>query len=264
MKKSLQILKAILVLSLFIYPQKNSAQTTKSKRKDDAAVNLSRNRVERNDDIGNKRNKKVNNKLRVSQVDTSISNKVNKMLPDWSHETKKAVAFMFQKYGLPTDVSDQSLTWYNNGIWKKTTVYKNPLSLSKPHAHIGMFEQVFAFGKHAFISVEKIDENAKTDTLTGEITLLNESEELNYLTLNLVADIVSQRKTVQEAQNQYSGMFSQVKSGNNKITPENILAYMNAQQVEADEEKAATDEQDEELESLSQRRNKELDKEEKK
>ncbi len=51
----------------------------------------------------------------------------NNMMPDlksWPEPSQMAAKEMMDKYGKPNETTPHMLVWYNNGPWKKTTIYR--------------------------------------------------------------------------------------------------------------------------------------------
>lgn len=125
--------------------------------------------------------------------------KVN--IDNWPKPSKVVAKELIEKYGEPDESTFNMLIWYNNGSWKKTIVYKRGVLHCFPLNHSDLVEQVIDYK----MPINKINEITafngsvvykRTD---GEIIVKCENEANNYLTLNLVHEIITGKKSIDEA-----------------------------------------------------------------
>jgi hypothetical protein len=98
------------------------------------------------------------------------------------------------------------LTWFNNGPWKRTIVYKEEVRHDFPKPHTDFVEQFIDYR----VPTDKFDELAAYDgsviveRTKGEISARCDKEEMNLLALNLSHDIVRGTKSVDQARQFYA------------------------------------------------------------
>jgi hypothetical protein len=122
-------------------------------------------------------------------------------LAGWPIESKALATALTRKYGAPAESTAHRLAWYGNGPWKRTVLYKEEVPHNFPMKHKAVLEQVI----HYKVPVAKFGELAEYDgaitasRLLGELSARSESEDSNFLTLNLAHDIVTGERNVQQA-----------------------------------------------------------------
>jgi hypothetical protein len=144
---------------------------------------------------------------------TAAQNKPD--INSWPEESKKAAKKTIEKYGEPHEFTESMLIWNNNGIWKRTIVYKEEVDHHFPKPHKDVLEQFV----NLKVPVDKFDELAKYDgsviveRTKGEISARCDMEEMNILALNLANDIISGEKNVEEARKFYAETAMAVMKG---------------------------------------------------
>lgn len=131
---------------------------------------------------------------------------VNAITKDWPAMSKKSAEQMTQKYGPPNEAIPSRLIWYNNGLWKRTIVYRDEIPHNFPQPHSDTLEQFIDYQ----VPVEKFTELAKFDgsviveRTKGEVSARCDMEAANILALNLMHEIVIGKLTAEQAREKYS------------------------------------------------------------
>jgi len=129
-----------------------------------------------------------------------------KSLAGWPEATRRLGSQLFTKYGAPAEVTARHITWYDNGPWKRTTLYKDGPQHNFAAPHKDVLEQVVIYK----VPVDKLAPLAQFNrsvvpSLTrGELASIADSEELNFLALNVADDIVKGERDVEEARTYYA------------------------------------------------------------
>ncbi len=143
-------------------------------------------------------NKKVATQVTTSRVDLA---NVEMILDSWGAMPRRAAEKTIEKYGLPNEAIPSRLIWYNNGVWKRTLVYRDEIPHNFPQPHTDMLENVINYR----VPVEKFDELAEydgslyIDRTRGEASARCDMEAANILSLNMMHEIVTGRLTAQQA-----------------------------------------------------------------
>ena len=143
-------------------------------------------------------NKKAANQVTTSRVDLA---NVEMILDSWGAMPRRAAEKTIEKYGLPNEAIPSRLIWYNNGVWKRTLVYRDEIPHNFPQPHTDMLENVINYR----VPVEKFDELAEydgslyIDRTRGEASARCDMEAANILSLNMMHEIVTGRLTAQQA-----------------------------------------------------------------
>lgn len=142
---------------------------------------------------------------------SSFSSKAqnNNMMPDiksWTEASQMAAKEMMDKYGKPNETTPHMLVWYNNGPWKKTTIYDIESKHIFPVDHTDVMEQVIDYKVPAskFSALAAYDGSVSVHKTDGEISAKCDFEGANFLALNLANDVITGKKTVQAARDFYT------------------------------------------------------------
>jgi hypothetical protein len=140
------------------------------------------------------------NNLRVTQ------SAVDNILASWPSHPRDAANKLIAKYGLPNEVTPSTLTWLNNGSWKRTIVFRDEIPHNFPKPHTDFVQQFIDYR----VPPEKFDELAAYDgsviaeRTKGEVSARCDKEEMNLLALNLANDIVNGTRNVEQARQFYA------------------------------------------------------------
>src|SRR5690606_438661 len=113
------------------------------------------------------------------------------------------------KHGEPDEVTDTLLTWHRRGPWKRIVASREFHRHNFPVPHIDAVESVIDYR----VPVDKISPLAEFDgsviveRTAGEVSARCHDEEANFLALNLMHDIVTGEKDVQQARDYYAKEF---------------------------------------------------------
>lgn len=139
-----------------------------------------------------------------------------KVISGWPDASQKVARTMIEKYGLPDEATPSLLVWYDNGPWKRTVVYKEPVDHNFPIPHQDVVEQ---FVNYKIPSPDLADELATydgsvyLDRTRGELSAKCDQEGANILALNLADDLMKGEKTVDEARQAYGDAIKQAMTG---------------------------------------------------
>lgn len=132
------------------------------------------------------------------------------MIRAWPDESKEAAQLVIDAYGEADEVTASQLVWHNPGPWKRIVATKVFFDHNFPAPHIDAVESVIDYR----VPVEKFDDLAAFDgsviveRTAGEVSARCHDEQANFLALNLMHDIVTGAKTVQEAREYYAKEFA--------------------------------------------------------
>lgn len=102
------------------------------------------------------------------------------------------------------------MIWYNNGPWKRTIVYRDAVPHNFPTTHPDFIEQTINYRTplDCFDNIAHYDGSVYLDRTKGEASAACDKEEMNTLSLNLFHEIVTGKRTVEEARNCYAEIAS--------------------------------------------------------
>src|SRR5215510_4724228 len=124
----------------------------------------------------------------------------------WPEESREAAQLVIKQYSESDEVTPTRLTWHRRGPWKRIVATRAFYRHNFPAPHTDSVESVIDYK----VPVEKVSDLAAFDgsvvveRTAGEVSARCHDEQANFLALNLMHDIVTGTKTVQEARDYYS------------------------------------------------------------
>lgn len=120
---------------------------------------------------------------------------------EWPHESRRAAELVIGQYGEPDEVSATELTWHRAAPWKRvvaTAWFEHHLF---PVPHVDCIECVIDYAVPAgkMTELAHFDGSISVDRTAGEVSVRCRSIASDTLKLNLVHDIVTGRRTVEDA-----------------------------------------------------------------
>lgn len=132
---------------------------------------------------------------------------------NWPETANIAAQAMIKKYGLPDEITDYRLIWHNKGDFKETIVYKEEVNHNFPFPHKGVLEQSinYTIPTEKLADISMYSGNIIVDKTKGVISARCNNEYMNYLTLNLAHEIITDNRKVEDARD---------------FLASNVIAYM--------------------------------------
>jgi len=126
-------------------------------------------------------------------------NAVQAALNVWSPVPASAARGLIDKYGPPDEVHASFLVWNHAGPWAQTVVFDS--DVAPGGRDLGLIEQTvdYALRPEQIGALAAFDRRLSYNARVGQLSALSETEELNFLRLNLADDVISGRKTPQQA-----------------------------------------------------------------
>ena len=128
------------------------------------------------------------------------------MTSGWPDSSRKAAKAMTEKYGKPDGVTPNMLVWNEKGPWKQIVISRQEVTHEFPMKHPDVLEQVIDYR----VPPDMVDELAMYDgsvvveRTKGTMSARCDKEEANFLALNLAHDIITDKRTVEEARRFYA------------------------------------------------------------
>lgn len=144
---------------------------------------------------------------------------ISQLLQEWPEQSREAAKLVVDKYGDPDEATPTQLTWHHAGHWKRIVATKTYYDHNFPSPHIDAVETFLDYrvppGKVSDLAA--FDGSVIVERTAGEVSARCHDEEANNLALNLMHDIVTGAKTVDQARNYYAKEFLDYRRG--KPTP---------------------------------------------
>lgn len=136
---------------------------------------------------------------------------------NWPEASKMAVMKTTEAYGKPTGITEEELIWSEVGPWKKIRISKEESKHSFPLEHTDMLQMTVMYD----VPEDKMDElgqfdgSVTFDRTQGFLSARCDLEANNFLALNLANDIITDKKTVEEARKAYADIIKEKMNGGN-------------------------------------------------
>ena len=129
------------------------------------------------------------------------SAEVARIIEAWPDPPKRVAEQMLEKYGPPNEATPTKLFWYRNGPWKRTELTSDVVAHNFPAPHTDFLTQVIAYRvpPQMISLISEFDGSIVVDRTKGEVAARCDAEAANMLGMNMVHEIVTGKRTVEEA-----------------------------------------------------------------
>jgi len=150
-----------------------------------------------------------------TKMKTDSSNTVD--VTNWPQASKMAADEITGKYGSPDGVTANELIWLNKGTWVKICVTKSESKHSFPIEHTDMMTTTINYKvpEDKMDELGKFDGSVTFDRTQGTMSARCDKEGNNFLALNLANDIITNKKSVEEARKMYGDIIKEKMNGGN-------------------------------------------------
>lgn len=133
----------------------------------------------------------------------------------WPARPQLGAQQMLMKYGTPQEVTAEKLVWHNQGPFKRITVTKSEDNHDFPLPHMDYMEHTISYKVPAnkAEALMTFDGSVTFDKTRGEMSARCDLEGHNLLTLNIANDIVTGKKTVEEARKAFGEIIGEDMAG---------------------------------------------------
>ncbi len=131
------------------------------------------------------------------------------ILAGWPEEAREAAQLVVDTYGEPQEATPSELTWRGVGPWKRIVAQKAFWQHRFPAPHTDSVESFIDYRvpPEMFTPLGQFDGSLMVERTSGEVSARCHDEQANMLALNLMNDMVTGKKTTQEARDYYSKEF---------------------------------------------------------
>lgn len=137
------------------------------------------------------------------------------VIATWPATSREVAETIIGRYGPPDEATASRLMWFGNGPWKRTIVYRDTIEHRFPMPHVDLLEQVIDYRvpPDMFDELAHYDGSVIVERTRGEMAARCDKELANFLAINLAHDVVTGRRTVDEARRFYAETIEAVKAG---------------------------------------------------
>lgn len=135
---------------------------------------------------------------------------VDRIIGTWPEAAKMGVQQMVLQYGQPNEGTPTKLLWFDRAPWKRILVTSDEVVHKFPTPHADFLTQYIDYEVplDRFEVLGRYDGSCLIDRTMGEVAARCDSEAANFLTLNLMNEIVTGARTVEDARAFYSETLS--------------------------------------------------------
>jgi hypothetical protein len=128
----------------------------------------------------------------------------------WPDESREAAQLVIDTYGEPHEATRSLLIWYDAGPWKRLVASKTFYPHNFPAPHVDSVESFIDYQVpvEMFSSLAEFDGSVIAERTAGEVSARCHDEQANNLALNLMHDIVTGQRTVEQARAHYAKEFA--------------------------------------------------------
>jgi hypothetical protein len=129
------------------------------------------------------------------------THEAERIVEAWPDAQKNVARQMLDKYGPPNEATPTTLLWYGNRPWKRTVLTSDVVAHNWPAPHSDFLTQTIDYRvpPEMFDRVAEFDGSILLDRTKGEVSARCDSEAANVLGINMVHEIVTGKRTVQDA-----------------------------------------------------------------
>ncbi len=138
------------------------------------------------------------------------ADQVEQLIADWPEAAKLGVKQMVAQYGAPNEATPTRMLWFDRAPWKRIQVTCDEVVHKFPTPHADFLTQYIDYEVplDKFEELGRYDGSCLIDRTMGEAAARCDSEAANFLTLNLMHEIVTGERTVDDARAFYSETLS--------------------------------------------------------
>ena len=118
----------------------------------------------------------------------------------WAPGQRVAARALIEKYGRPAQYDSHALAWFNNGIWKRTVIFRRGPRRAKGRDREFLQQTVgYIVPADKLAALKRFDKRLEVSQTAGEMTFTSDREAINLLALNLADEIVTGKRSVASA-----------------------------------------------------------------
>src|ERR671912_151233 len=131
------------------------------------------------------------------------------IIKGWPGESQEAAQLVIDTYGEPHEATESLLLWHNVGPWKRIVASRPFYEHHFPAPHIDSVESFIDYRvpPEKITPLAEFDGSVVVERTAGEVSARCHDEQANNLALNLMHDIVTSAKNVNEARDYYAKEF---------------------------------------------------------
>lgn len=137
----------------------------------------------------------------LSAESTTVIEMPETYIMTWPKIARTTAHVLLERYGQPDLFTRQILVWYNKGPWYKTEVHREPRTHRLVLWNKDYLRQTVSYKVpyDRISDLKYFDKNIDVDEVKGELSVQSDSEAMNFLAVNLAEDIITGKRSVDDA-----------------------------------------------------------------
>ncbi len=142
--------------------------------------------------------------------------RLQELLSGWPKDPRESAQRLIDYYGEPHEYSSSQLIWYGtNDGWKRTVLSKEEVPHNFPSPHTDYLEQFINYRVPLamFSPLAEFDGSVIVERTKGEMSARCGGTSMNFVAINLAHDIITGKRSVREAREEYMRLYKSYKAG---------------------------------------------------
>lgn len=137
----------------------------------------------------------------------------------WPESAREAAQLVIDRYGEPDEVCESQLTWFDAGPWKRVNASRTFYEHNFPAPHVDSVQSFIDYRVPTmfYSAIAEFDGSLIVERTAGEVSARCHNLEANTLALNLMHDMITGQRTIDEAREYCRQAF--VDARHNRPTP---------------------------------------------
>jgi hypothetical protein len=145
-----------------------------------------------------------------------MNQELQNVVKEWPKEPKESAERLVGYYGEPAEFTDSQLVWYRtHDGWKRTVLSREEVPHEFPSRHTDFLEQFIDYKVplEMYSPLARYDGSVMLERTKGEMSARCGGTSMNFVAVNLAHDIVTGRRSVEEAREEYARLYQAHKRG---------------------------------------------------
>ena len=145
-----------------------------------------------------------------------MDRELEQVLKEWPQEPRASAERLVDFYGPPQEYSRSMLVWYNTKDgWKRTVLSREQTPHNFPAQHTDFLEQFIDYKVpvELYSKLAEFDGSVIVERTKGEMSARCGGTSMNFVAINLAHDIVTGKRSVDDARREYTRLYQAYKSG---------------------------------------------------
>ncbi len=138
------------------------------------------------------------------------------VIKEWPKNPKESAERLVDYYGEPDEFSSSRIVWYTTEDgWKRTVLSSTETPHDFPAHHTDYLEQFIDYQVPVdkFTELAEFDGSVIAERTKGELSARCGGTSMNFVAINLAHDIITGKRTVDEAREEYAHLYESYQNG---------------------------------------------------